>query len=362
MIFSDNHVHTKFSSDGISSMEDQVRRGIELGLKSICFTDHIDYDYPDMGEGWDFLFDMNDYFRTIDELYEKYRDRIEIRRGVELGVKPGVGPKCKELFNKYKFDFVIESTHLVFNSDPYYLNFWNGRTVDNVIRAYYEQMLNSMTEWDDFDVLGHIDYITRYTPEMQKLRAVKNEILASHAAEKGRTVKDQTVKERTVKDRTVKDRTVKGRTVKEQTVKDRSVKEQSVSEDASNEDLYGHDSELFKCLSPDKISEDIERLVTSYNKITLEYSRDILKKAIESGKGIEINTSGLKYGLGHPHPHENILKEYRRMGGEIITVGSDAHETRHLAYDFSRASTILKDAGFRYYTEFKERKPVFRKL
>lgn len=89
---------------------------------------------------------------------------------------------------------------------------------------------------------------------------------------------------------------------------------------------------------------------------------EILRRLIEGGKGIEINTAGFKYGLGHPNPTEEILTRYKELGGEIITVGSDAHVPEHVAYDFSKVPDILKAAGFNYYTVFEKRKPVFMKI
>lgn len=89
---------------------------------------------------------------------------------------------------------------------------------------------------------------------------------------------------------------------------------------------------------------------------------EILKTLISLGKGIEINTGGFKYGLGHPNPTEAILKRYRELGGEMITIGADGHKPEHVAYDFDKVPPILKEAGFEYYTVFKERKPEFIKL
>lgn len=89
---------------------------------------------------------------------------------------------------------------------------------------------------------------------------------------------------------------------------------------------------------------------------------EILKALIARGKGIEINTGGFKYGLGHPNPTEDILRRYRELGGEIITIGADAHQPEHVAYDFCKVPDILKEAGFRYYTVFKERKAQFLPL
>ena len=88
----------------------------------------------------------------------------------------------------------------------------------------------------------------------------------------------------------------------------------------------------------------------------------ILKLLIEKGKGIEINTGGFKYGLGHPNPTEEIIKRYRELGGEIITIGSDAHTPQHIGFDFKKVPEILKNAGFDYFTVFKERKPEFIRL
>ena len=64
---------------------------------------------------------------------------------------------------------------------------------------------------------------------------------------------------------------------------------------------------------------------------------EILKVLIEKGIGLECNTAGFKYGLGHPNPTEEILLRYHELGGEILTLGSDGHAPKHLAYDFEKA-------------------------
>ena len=56
------------------------------------------------------------------------------------------------------------------------------------------------------------------------------------------------------------------------------------------------------------------------------------------------------------------LRRYREKGGEIITIGSDAHRPQDLCRFFGRAEEILKDCGFRYYTVFEGRTPHFEKL
>ena len=88
-----------------------------------------------------------------------------------------------------------------------------------------------------------------------------------------------------------------------------------------------------------------------------DYIDSILKKIIDRGKALEINTAGLKYGLGFAHPKKEILERYKELGGELITVGSDAHIADHLAYDFETVCEQLKDLGFKYYFIYKNRKP-----
>ena len=43
-MFYDYHMHSNFSNDSKADMEDMIKRSIDLGLKEICFTDHVDYD------------------------------------------------------------------------------------------------------------------------------------------------------------------------------------------------------------------------------------------------------------------------------------------------------------------------------
>lgn len=120
----------------------------------------------------------------------------------------------------------------------------------------------------------------------------------------------------------------------------------------SDFDVYGHIDYVVR-YSPEKC----------YNPLDFrEILDEILRKVIALGKGIEINTAPLRKGLSHANPHPFILKRYRELGGEIITVGSDAHNTEDIAADFDIAEKTLLDAGFKYYAVFRERKPIFKRL
>lgn len=119
-------------------------------------------------------------------------------------------------------------------------------------------------------------------------------------------------------------------------------------------DVYGHIDYVVR-YGPNK------NLRYSYHKYK-DILDKILQLCIEKGIGIELNTSGLAYGLGHPHPHPDIIKRYRELGGEIITIGSDAHIPARLAFDFQKVPELLEYCGFSYYTVFKKRKAEFVKI
>lgn len=93
-----------------------------------------------------------------------------------------------------------------------------------------------------------------------------------------------------------------------------------------------------------------------------DYIDEILKYLIESGKGIEINTCALRKGFSNPNPHRDIVKRYKELGGEIITIGSDAHKPEDIAANFDVAADILESAGFGYYTTFEGRMPMFNRI
>lgn len=91
-----------------------------------------------------------------------------------------------------------------------------------------------------------------------------------------------------------------------------------------------------------------------------EYGDDIdvvLKLLIDNEKALEVNTSGYSYGMNGPHPSIDILKRYKELGGELITIGSDAHTPDKIAQNYNIVEDVLKECGFRYYSLYKQRLP-----
>ena len=262
----DVHMHCGFSNDSETRPEDMVESAIAKGLSVICFTDHYDKDNLDWGD--EAIFDVESYFQKMIALQEEYRDRIDIRIGAEIGMQPYLAEYYQNFMAQHPFDFVIGSVHSVLERDVA-LDFFQKHSDPEGYKIYFEEMLQDVQKIKSYDVLGHLDYIVRY----------------SNQGSKGFNLNDY-----------------------------------------------------------------------------MDIIEEILKQVIAHGKGIEMNMSGLKYGLGAPHPQPEIIKRYRELGGEIITVGADGHIPEHIAYDYHLADDILKSCGFKYYTEFKGRKPVFVKI
>lgn len=87
-----------------------------------------------------------------------------------------------------------------------------------------------------------------------------------------------------------------------------------------------------------------------------EEIRAILQAAIATGTGLELNTSGWRQAPGECYPALTVLRWYRELGGEVVTVGSDAHHRRQLATGIVEALDLIRVAGFQAIATFEERR------
>ena len=182
-MLADYHVHTEFSDDSHEPMEEQAKRAIELGLRELCFTDHVDYGIKKDWEEGDIEYrggdgvgtpadalepmanvDYPKYFEKFARLQKEFQSRIDLRCGLEFGVQMETIQRYEALFERYgeKLDFVLLSIHQVENKEFWTQDFQRGRSQKEYNERYYQEMYDVMKAFKDYTVLAHVNLITRY--------------------------------------------------------------------------------------------------------------------------------------------------------------------------------------------------------
>ena len=264
----DSHIHTRHSPDGISTMEQHIKKALSLGLSGLCFTEHTDVMSPE--PGFNPGTDLSAYREEFLRMKERYGKDIALRFGLESGLLSWGIEETREYVRGYAFDYVIASLHWLerFPNMVFPEN-WRYYQPGDIMGPYAAQLLEHITAYGDFDCIGHLTYFGRYCPHRDL-------------------------------------------------------------------PLMGYKD------APDELDA-------------------LFRYLIQHGKGLEINTS-TQPALGFTMPEWDILSRYRELGGEIVAIGSDAHEDVQLARGFDYAEALLTKAGFSHYTIFEERSPRFLPL
>lgn len=257
----DYHIHTDLSADCEAPMERMAAAARRHSLKEICFTDHIDLDFP--GD-IDFVFDFREYDRVFAEVKSAYPD-INIKKGLEAGLELRTAENMAAIVSQHELDYVIGSTHLVTGLDPYGSELWRLYSKQEAYTAYLQECIECVSACGFFDVFGHLGYASKFCP--------------------------------------------------------------------------------------------FEDALMRYGDYT-DAVDTILKILIEKGKGLEVNTSGIR-NTGSVMPEVSVIKRYFELGGEIITVGSDAHDESAVGRAAVETLEVLKDIGFKYVCAFDKRRPRF---
>ena len=161
-MFFDSHVHTSFSHDGKSSMEEQCNRAAKLGLFGISFTDH----YDPILTGFDFSH-IQSSVEQAEQLRERYS--FKILRGVELGDSVGFNKEWDKCSQTIPFDVVLGSTHskLTYHQMgfPQYNFLCINQFTDEEIRTFltlYYKNVYALVQERDMDVLTHLTMPLKY--------------------------------------------------------------------------------------------------------------------------------------------------------------------------------------------------------
>lgn len=264
----DYHIHTAHSDDCISDMEEMILSACDKGFREIAITDHIDLEYPD--KNIPFLLDFPAYHRALEYCQSKYKDRIKIVKGIEVGIQDFVSKENSDLVRAYPYDFVIGSIHAAEGKDLSTGVYYEGKTAFECYRDFYSYTYKCLKEYKDYSVLGHINIVARY-----------NEFIPPEPVEQNEY---------------------------------------------------------------------------------LDLVEDILRLVIEDGKGIEVNTSCFRYKTPQMYPSVEMLALYKKLKGEIITIGSDAHSPEHIGYEFKYAIDVLESLGFKYLATYEQQRPKMNKI
>ena len=193
----DYHVHTAFSDDSNYDMEQVIKDAVKLNIDELCFTDHVDYGIKkDWDEPGKMIYriggsgepkkmalanvDYPKYYETIAKLQSKYKDQIKIKLGLEFGMQRHTIHKYDSLFKCYLFDFIILSVHQINDQEFWTNDFQKGKTQDEYIMEYYNEILYLVKHYKNYSVLGHLDLINRYDPlgpyPFEKIKPILTEI------------------------------------------------------------------------------------------------------------------------------------------------------------------------------------------
>lgn len=159
MYFVDYHMHSHFSEDSREPIEEICKKAVEIGLDEIAITDHMEIL---VGKPYTEIIDVDNLFKELAYYKEKYKDKLVIRQGIELG-QPFLNPSEADKFYKnYKPDFILGSLH------TYGSKFGDVTMRDfDKIDCYefyneYLDKLKLMSVECDYDTLGHLTYPLRY--------------------------------------------------------------------------------------------------------------------------------------------------------------------------------------------------------
>ena len=177
MMIVDFHVHSTFSIDGISTMEQHCIAAIQKGIRKICFTEHVDYNIAEynMGKVKDNReqnFNIEEYFNEIERLNALYYQSIEILSGVEFS-EPHLFKNEFEYYSSLPFDYILASIHHCYNGV-----FPGKANIEESVamKEYYSLMKESL-DYCLCQGIAHLDFPRRYFDSWKIEEKILNDIL-----------------------------------------------------------------------------------------------------------------------------------------------------------------------------------------
>lgn len=172
-MFADMHVHTNYSVDGKSTMEEYCKIALQRNVSKICFTEHVDFNSLEYSR-WKFNIDA--YFNELNQVRCKYPE-LELLSGIEFS-EPHLFPKEFKYMSTLPFDNIIASIHhckkSVFPAPK-------NLSVEKASQEYWKLMLETV-KFGGFQTLAHMDFPKRYFDYWIYNESIINEILKTMIA------------------------------------------------------------------------------------------------------------------------------------------------------------------------------------
>ena len=164
LLISDLHTHTKYSFDSVTDPEELIQQAISKGVGQVAITDHADVDFEDSGIPLDLK--SHERKEEIIALKKKYRNRIRVIYGIELGQPDNNRALADSIIKENGYEYVLGSIHNLKNApDFYFIDFKKALDYPEMIDNMYNRYLNdliSLSEIPYIDCITHVTYIVRY--------------------------------------------------------------------------------------------------------------------------------------------------------------------------------------------------------
>ena len=166
-MLTDVHTHSTYSYDGDAPLEAMLQKAAALGLAYYGVSEHFNYDVlvdralPDIP-----MINQAEYFSGARALQAEYAGKLRVLVGGEFGFSPTPAAQrmYRETIEKYRPDFVVNSVHTVDGFDPWYAEYFAGKTRREAYARYLERVRASLDAPYPYDIVAHIGYVGRNAP------------------------------------------------------------------------------------------------------------------------------------------------------------------------------------------------------
>ena len=157
----DTHIHTWYSNDACSNMEEVCRAAWEGGLSAIAITDHYEFKKGGLPSPY-YLLRAEQRTAELARVKARWAGRLEVLRGVEIGQPHWNPEQSRADAGSGDYDMVIGSLHDLRPGVSIYTgyDYSKAEVRDQMYRQFFEEA-REMVRVADFDTFGHYDYPIR---------------------------------------------------------------------------------------------------------------------------------------------------------------------------------------------------------